>query len=53
MVRRVGLSAGLPPFLAAIVMSEVIFEKTFDLLASVIAFLCLIVDHFECPDILQ
>jgi hypothetical protein len=36
--------------LAATAISRAIFVKMAPFLASVAAFLCLIVDHFECPD---
>src|ERR1700756_1697744 len=50
-VRRRGLVTGSPPPVrAAIVSSRIILVKTLPRLASVAAFLCLIVAHFECPD---
>jgi hypothetical protein len=39
--------AGLPPFLAATVISFISFVNRLPRLASVAAFLCLIVAHFE------
>ena len=41
---------GSPPILAATVMLRESFEKSEDLLASMAAFLCLVVAHLECPD---
>src|SRR5690349_23387836 len=50
-VRRRGLEfASPPPMRAAMVISRMIRVKTRPRLASVAAFLCLIVAHFECPD---
>src|SRR4029077_18906751 len=50
-VRRRGFVTGsAPPVRAAIVSSRMIFVKTLPRLASVAAFLCLIVAHLECPD---
>jgi hypothetical protein len=50
-VRRRGLVSGsAPPVRAAIVNSRIILVKTLPRRASVAAFLCLIVAHFECPD---
>jgi len=51
-----GAQAGLefgspPPMREAIVISRIRRVKTRPRLASVAAFLCLIVAHFECPDI--
>src|SRR6267143_379398 len=49
--RSRGLELGSPPPLhAAIVISRMTRVKTRPRLASVAAFLCLIVAHFECPD---
>src|SRR5215831_14146483 len=51
-VRRRGLEfASPPPMRAAMVISRMILVKTRPRLASVAAFLCLMVAHFECPDI--
>src|SRR4029077_19865432 len=50
-VRRRGLELGSrPPMRAAMVISRMTRVKTRPRLASVAAFLCLIVAHFECPD---
>src|SRR5215469_9146247 len=50
-VRRRGLELGsAPPMRAAMVSSRIRRVKTRPRLASVAAFLCLIVAHFECPD---
>src|SRR5947209_18725434 len=50
-VRRRGLELGSPPPIReAIVISRMTRVKTRPRLASVAAFLCLIVAHFECPD---
>src|SRR5437660_891211 len=50
-VRKRGLEFGSPPPMrAAIVISRMIRVKTRPRFASVAAFLCLIVAHFECPD---
>src|SRR6202035_1889097 len=50
-VRKRGLVSGsAPPVRAAMVNSRIILVKTLPRLASVAAFLCLIVAHFECPD---
>src|SRR5579871_504746 len=50
-VRRRGLEFGSPPPMrAAMVISRISRVKTRPRLASVAAFLCLIVAHFECPD---
>jgi hypothetical protein len=46
-VRRRGLPSGSPPLLAAMVISLIRRVKIFPRLASVAAFLCLIVAHFE------
>src|ERR1700675_5214415 len=49
--RRGGLEFGSPPPMrAAIVISRMTRVNTRPRLASVAAFLCLIVAHFECPD---
>src|SRR3989442_15895394 len=40
-----------PPSRAAMVISRAIFVNCWPFLASVRAFLCLIEDHLECPDI--
>src|ERR1700682_5169922 len=51
-VRSRGLEFGSPPPIrAAIVISRITRVHTRPRLASVAAFLCLIVAHFECPDI--
>src|ERR1700690_8629 len=51
-VRRRGLVMGsAPPVRAAMVNSRIILVKILPRLASVAAFLCLIVAHLECPDI--
>ena len=42
--------SGSPPPRAAIVSSRMILVKILPLLASVAAFLCLMEDHLECPD---
>src|ERR1700752_3169563 len=53
-VRRRGLVTGsAPPVRAAIVNSRIILVKILPRLASVAAFLCLIVAHFECPDMVN
>src|ERR1700682_4971823 len=48
-----GLPSGSPPLRAAIMISLMMRVKTFPRLASSAAFLCLIVAHLECPDILK
>src|SRR5574341_107994 len=51
-VRRRGLPSGSPPpSFAATVISLPILVKTLPRLASMAAFLCFVVAHFECPDI--
>src|ERR1700751_4085015 len=51
-VRRRGLVSGsAPPSRAAMDISRISLVKTRPRLASVAAFLCLIVAHLECPDI--
>src|SRR5579885_2657755 len=51
-VRKRGLELGSPPPMReAIVISRIRRVKTRPRFASVAAFLCLIVAHFECPDI--
>src|ERR1051325_10930585 len=50
-VRRRGLVSGSPPFLAAIWISLIRRVKILPRLASRAPFLCLIVAHFEWPDI--
>src|SRR5713226_7998417 len=51
-VRRRGLEFGSPPPMrAAMLISRIIRVKTRPRFASVAPFLCLIVAHFECPDI--
>src|SRR5580658_4804095 len=53
-VRRRGLVTGSPPPMrAAMVSSRMILVKALPRFASVAAFLCLIVAHFECPDMLN
>src|SRR5258708_6352937 len=50
-VRRRGLEFGSPPPMrAAMLISRMIRVNTRPRLASVAPFLCLIVAHFECPD---
>src|ERR1700721_322188 len=50
--RRRGLESGSPPpFFAAILISRMSLVKILPRLASSAPFLCLIVAHFECPDI--
>src|SRR5882724_6415662 len=50
-VRRRGFVVGSPPPMrAAMVISRMMRVKTRPRLASVAPFLCLIVAHFECPD---
>src|SRR5215831_1603016 len=50
-VRRRGLEfESPPPMRAAMVISRISRVKIRPRLASVAAFLCLIVAHFECPD---
>src|SRR6266851_3651288 len=50
-VRRRGLElASPPPMRAAMVISRITRVKTRPRFASVAAFLCLMVAHFECPD---
>src|SRR6202043_1284063 len=50
-VRKRGLELGSPPPMrAAMGISRITRVKTRPRLASVAAFLCLIVAHFECPD---
>src|SRR6202521_418717 len=52
-VRRRGLESGSPPpTRAAMVISRITFVKMRPRLASVAAFLCLMVAHFECPDMI-
>jgi hypothetical protein len=47
-----GLESGSgPPSFTATVISLLILEKIFDLLASIAPFLRLMVDHLLCPDI--
>src|ERR1039457_7073717 len=50
-VRRRGFMSGSPPDLAAIAISLMRRGKIFPRLASSAPFLCLIVAHFEWPDI--
>src|SRR5690242_4361024 len=50
-VRSLGLESGSPPpTRAAMVISRISLVNTRPRLASVAAFLCLIVAHLECPD---
>src|SRR5450432_2469775 len=50
-VRKRGLEAGSPPPMrAAMVISRMTRVNTRPRFASVAAFLCLMVAHFECPD---
>src|SRR5271168_1542794 len=50
-VRRRGLELGSPPPMrAAMVISRMMRVNTRPRFASVAPFLCLIVAHFECPD---
>src|SRR6266478_1183400 len=52
-VRRRGLELGSPPPMrAAMVISRMMRVKARPRFASVAAFLCLIVAHFECPDMI-
>src|SRR5512142_2987303 len=50
-VRRRGFFSGSPPLFAAIVISFISRVKILPRLASSAPFLCLIVAHFEWPDI--
>src|SRR5512136_2115952 len=50
-LRRGFALASPPPRRAAIVISRIIFVKSFPRFASSAPFLCLIVCHLECPDI--
>src|SRR4029077_6590562 len=51
-VRSLGLESGSPPPTRdAMVISRITLVKARPRLASVAAFLCLIVAHLECPDI--
>src|SRR5436853_6156599 len=52
-VRRRGLVSGSPPFLAAMEISLIRRVKILPRFASSAPFLCLIVAHFEWPDIVQ
>ncbi len=49
-VRRRALPSGSPPLRAAIMISLMRRVKTLPRLESSAAFLCLMVAHFECPD---
>src|SRR6478735_10885416 len=51
--RRRGLVSGSPPFLAAIEISLIRRVKILPRLASRAPFLCLIVAHFEWPDMVE
>ena len=46
------VSTSPPPIRADAVISLINFEKSLPRLESFAAFLCLIVDHLECPDII-
>src|ERR1700733_14176128 len=50
-VRSRGFESGSPPLRAAMVISRMSLVKILPRLASSAPFLCLIVAHFECPDI--
>src|SRR3954466_13904437 len=50
-VRKRGFISGSPPLRAAIIISLIRRVNAFPRLASVAAFLCLMVAHLECPDI--
>src|SRR3954463_483825 len=50
--RALASGSPLPPVLVATVISLIIFVKILPRLASRAPFLCLIVCHLECPDIL-
>src|SRR6478736_5300485 len=53
-VRKRGLEFGSPPpILAAIVISRITRVNARPRFASVAALLCLIVAHFECPELTQ
>src|ERR1035438_6850292 len=52
-VRSRGFMSGSPPCRAAIIISLMMRVKDFPRLASRAAFLCLMVAHFECPDIVE
>jgi hypothetical protein len=52
-VRSRGFMSGSPPWRAAIIISLMMRVKDFPRLASRAAFLCLMVAHFECPDIVE
>src|ERR1700731_5132333 len=52
-VRSRGFMSGSPPWRAAIIISLMMRVNAFPRLASRAAFLCLIVAHFECPDIVK
>src|SRR3954453_21837251 len=52
-VRRRGFFSGSPPVLAAMEISLISRVKILPRLASSAPFLCLIVAHFEWPDIVQ
>src|SRR6202163_1907118 len=51
--RSRGFMSGSPPCRAAIIISLMMRVNAFPRLASRAAFLCLIVAHFECPDIVK
>src|SRR5580658_13546 len=51
--RRGFMSASPPPERAAIMISLIMRVKAFPRLASVAAFLCLMVAHLECPDMVK
>src|SRR5271169_259771 len=53
-LRRRGFMSGSPPPLrAAIMISLIMRVNAFPRLASVAAFLCLMVAHLECPDMVK
>src|ERR1700752_4508371 len=52
-VRRRGFISGSPPLRAAIMISLMMRVNALPRLASRAAFLCLMVAHFECPDIVK
>src|ERR1700722_6421779 len=51
--RRGFMSGSPPPVRAAIMISLIMRVNAFPRLASVAAFLCLIVAHLECPDMVK
>src|SRR5207237_6920435 len=52
-VRNRGFISGSPPFRAAIMISLMMRVNVFPRLASRAAFLCLMVAHLECPDMVK